>query len=251
MIFGTISRTVSGWMADYLQKPTGNYEPISVTPPDRLIHILEPGDILLVEGKSRISGAIKFLTQSTWSHAAIYVGDALETPDAQGNARTLIEADIKAGVIAVPLSKYFRFNTRICRPVGIGPQDMQQMIAFLADQIGGDYDLKNVVDLARYLLPKPPVPVRFRPPHVGLRQRRSDADDLFDLDRSRFPGNTLPNPAKCGKAGGVQPAAARRDRQRNPTYPPLQSIRTAGFRSVTLIPHRPNRPSMRASITNP
>ncbi len=36
--------------------------------------VIEPGDVLLVEGNNRISGIIKYLTQSTWSHAALYVG---------------------------------------------------------------------------------------------------------------------------------------------------------------------------------
>ena len=35
---------------------------------------LKPGDVLLVEGNNHISGVIKYLTQSTWSHAALYVG---------------------------------------------------------------------------------------------------------------------------------------------------------------------------------
>ena len=35
---------------------------------------LQPGDVLLVEGNTRISVAIKYLTQSTWSHAALYLG---------------------------------------------------------------------------------------------------------------------------------------------------------------------------------
>jgi hypothetical protein len=36
---------------------------------------LKPGDIVLVEANTRLSAIIKFLTQSTWSHAALYVGD--------------------------------------------------------------------------------------------------------------------------------------------------------------------------------
>ena len=38
---------------------------------------LRPGDVVLVEGHARISQVIMYLTQSSWSHAAIYVGDAL------------------------------------------------------------------------------------------------------------------------------------------------------------------------------
>jgi len=41
------------------------------TPSNRLLSCLEPADVLLVEGNSQISTAIKYLTQSTWSHAAL------------------------------------------------------------------------------------------------------------------------------------------------------------------------------------
>ncbi len=41
----------------------------------RLRAALRPGDVLLVEGGMKVSAAIKYLTQSTWSHAALYVGE--------------------------------------------------------------------------------------------------------------------------------------------------------------------------------
>ena len=36
------------------------------------------------------------------------------------------------------------------------------MLEFASSHIGVSYDLKNLLDLARYLLPAPPVPRRFR-----------------------------------------------------------------------------------------
>ena len=120
-----------------------------------------PGDILLVEGNQRISTVIKYLTQSTWSHAAVYIGDAVERTNGDEPC-CLIEADLTDGVIAVPLSKYASHNTRICRPVGLSDPDRSKVIEFLVDSIGTAYDLRNVIDLARYLLPTPPVPVRWR-----------------------------------------------------------------------------------------
>ena len=39
--------------------------------PSALRATLQPGDVLLVEGNNHISGVIKYLTQSTWSHAAL------------------------------------------------------------------------------------------------------------------------------------------------------------------------------------
>ena len=162
----SLRRSISLALARYLNKQIASYTSFSVTPIRRLRTILQPGDILLVEGNTRISTAIKYLTQSTWSHAAFYVGD-LAGPDGPQETM-LIEADIMNGVIAVPLSTYRNFNTRICRPVGLTDDDRQAAVDFMISKIGLQYDLKNVFDLARYLLPTPPVPVRWRRKMLAL-----------------------------------------------------------------------------------
>ena len=61
-------------IATYLQKPASGYEPFTPADPAALLATIKPGDILLIEGRDHISGIIKYLTQSTWSHAALYVG---------------------------------------------------------------------------------------------------------------------------------------------------------------------------------
>ena len=61
-------------IARYLQKPVHGYEPFTPSDPDALRQSLEPGDVLLVEGNNNISGVIKYLTQSTWSHSALMLG---------------------------------------------------------------------------------------------------------------------------------------------------------------------------------
>lgn len=146
----------------YLERKSDRYEPFSVTDPDTLKACLQPGDVLLVEGNKRISAIIKYLTQSTWSHAALYVGDAAGQTDEDGSPLCLIEALSEGGVVAVPLSKYAEFNTRICRPVGIDQDDANKVITFMVDSLGMQYDTQNVIDLMRYLISKPPVPVRWR-----------------------------------------------------------------------------------------
>jgi len=124
--------------------------------------VLQPADVLLVDGNQRISSAIKYLTQSTWSHAALFVGDALGSPPGGGEQASLIEANLEQGVVAVPLSKYTPFNVRVCRPVGITAADRRKVIEFMISHLGCGYDTRHVFDLARYLLPTPPVPVRWR-----------------------------------------------------------------------------------------
>mgnify|MGYP000885493243 FL=1 len=153
-----IGRAVARW----LQTESSGYQPYTPSDPETLHRTLQPGDILLVEGNQKISAAIKYLTQSTWSHSALYVGDALPEP-ANGSERPrLVEVNLGQGCVAVPLSKYQTYNTRICRPSGLTPEDRETVVDFMVGRLGTRYDMKNIFDMLRYFFPTPPVPVRWR-----------------------------------------------------------------------------------------
>lgn len=155
----TFLEKIGFWLARYLQKEVQGYKPASTTSIEKLKACLRIGDIILVEGNLRINVAIKYLTQSTWSHAAFYAGPLDGTsldPDC------LIEADVIKGVTSVPLSKYASQHTRICRAVGLSEEDREKLASFMIAKIGMKYDISNAIDLARYLLPQPPVPIRWR-----------------------------------------------------------------------------------------
>jgi hypothetical protein len=152
---------MGGRMARYLAQPVRGNQ-VATSTLEQLGATLKPGDVLLVEGNTRVSTAIKYLTQSTWSHAMFYIGDALGPPAPGEEPRVLVEAEMLYGIRAVPLSEVVGLNTRICRPVGLAKEDLQNVIKFAVSHIGGHYDLKNVIDLARYLIPTPPVPTRWR-----------------------------------------------------------------------------------------
>ncbi len=155
-------------LAAYLSRPSRSYEPLATVPPGQLRNALRPGDVLLVEGNTQIAVAIKYLTQSTWSHAAFYIGDRLARAADDPDPPALIEADVIAGVRAVPLSLYAQCHTRICRPVGLSRADLERITAAAVARIGDTYDLRNIIDLARYLLPTPPVPQRWRRRMIAL-----------------------------------------------------------------------------------
>ena len=158
---------IGGRLAEFLGKPRGTGEDFRGPDSDALLRALEPGDVLLVEGTSRISTAIRYLTQSTWSHATLYIGfdhSGVDVPD----AHCFIEADTRAGVRTTGISEYEGFNTRICRPVGVSNADRQRVIDHTMNRLGHQYDLRNIIDLARYLLPTPPVPSRFRRRMISL-----------------------------------------------------------------------------------
>jgi hypothetical protein len=115
----------------------------------------------LVEGNNRIAGIIKYLTQSTWSHAALYVGPVDGAVEPDGEPHVLIEANVGEGVTSAPLSKYFPYHTRLCRPVGLSWEDRTTVCRYAINRIGFGYDTKNIFDLMRYLFPLP-VPQRWR-----------------------------------------------------------------------------------------
>ena len=162
-MLGGIGRAI----AQYLERAEEGYEPFTPSDPELLRANLQPGDVLLVEGNNNISGIIKYLTQSTWSHAALYVGPIGERTTTDGEPLVLVEANLGEGVVGAPLSKYFKFHTRICRPVGLTDDDLARVCTYAAERIGFDYDVKNIFDLMRYLIPLP-VPQRWRRRMIAL-----------------------------------------------------------------------------------
>ena len=160
-------------MVDYLTGTVSNYQRRIPNDLTRLAQTLRPGDVLLVEGNARISQIIMYLTQSSWSHAAMYVGDALLRwggseadlalerfgPEA---AQLLIESDLRTGVAVIPLSRYLGQNLRICRPTALRPDSLDRVLVEMFQHLGVHYDHRNTLDLARYLIPFHLVPRWFR-----------------------------------------------------------------------------------------
>jgi len=161
-IVDRIANWMGGILSRYLTQTSDARSTAAPVDPVRLMACLKPGDVLLVEGKTRVSVAIKYLTQSTWSHAALYAGNATGQSDAKGLPLCFLEADIREGVRAVSIDQYIGLNCRVCRPIGLSQAEVDTVIAYVMRRMGHRYDLKNVFDLARYLFPTPPVPVRWR-----------------------------------------------------------------------------------------
>src|SRR5216683_1360355 len=151
-VMGVVLDTIGKLIAGYLQKEIPGYEPFTPSDPEHLRGVIEPGDVMLVEGNNRVSGIIKYLTQSTWSHAALFVGPIAGASEPDGEPHVLIEANIGEGVTSAPLSKYYPYHTRLCRPVGLSFEDRNTVCRYAINRIGVGYDTKNIVDLMRYLI---------------------------------------------------------------------------------------------------
>jgi Permuted papain-like amidase enzyme, YaeF/YiiX, C92 family len=142
-------------LARYLEKQRQGDNDFTVTNVAALERSLEPGDVVLVEGNSCISGIIKYLTQSNWSHAALYVGRISGAHTPNGDPHVLVEAEVSEGVVSSPLSKYCSYNTRICRPVGLTDDERHLVCSYAIERIGFGYDCRNLFGLMRHLIPLP------------------------------------------------------------------------------------------------
>jgi len=53
---------------------------------------------------------------------------------------------------------YCLMHHRICRPVDLSEEEIYRISDYLISSIGYEYDFKNIFDLARYFIQRPPVP---------------------------------------------------------------------------------------------
>lgn len=158
-------KNLGSYLADFLTKEPNkkltlnSYYQVSI---DEIKPILRPCDVILIEGKSRVSKAIQFITESNWSHAAIFIGKFKNYEDC------LIEVKLTDGCIHTDLNYYSNYNIRVCRPMFLNSLMKKNMLKFLKNKIGVTYDLKNIFDLMRYIYPNPPVPKKFRRNLIGI-----------------------------------------------------------------------------------
>lgn len=141
---------------------------------ERIRYEIRPCDVLLFEGRSRISEAIKSITQSSWSHSALYLGrfHDIENKNAreivsrhykgEPDDQLLLEGVMGKGTVITSLNEYKKDHIRICRPRGLSPVDAQKVISKSTTNLGKDYDVRQIIDLARFLLPWGIFPRRWR-----------------------------------------------------------------------------------------
>jgi hypothetical protein len=172
-MFSRLSNWISSAFINWLtfDRP---YEGAPLCDFERICYEVRPCDVLLIEGRSRVSDIIRAITQSSWSHAALYIGRIHDIEDPkirnllathfQGSPDTqlIIEGMMGQGTIISKLTSYQHDHIRLCRPRGLSRRDAQQVIAFAMHKLGTAYDVRQVFDLARFLLPWTIMPRRFR-----------------------------------------------------------------------------------------
>ena len=159
------------WLNDI---PKGNQNMQAINNFDHLLRDLRPADVILFEGRSRVSEVIKIITLSPWTHAALYIGRMNEIHDPDTLARVknnyngdpskplVIESLLGFGTVINPLDEYTEDNLRICRPDVLSFDDQNKVVHFATEHLGMCYDVRQLLDLARFMFPYAILPRRWR-----------------------------------------------------------------------------------------
>ncbi len=168
-MFTLLKKSIISWLLR--KSPLPEY-PLSDF--ERIRYEIKPCDVVLVEGRSRVSNVIKLITQSSWSHAALYIGRIHEVEDIElreqlckyytgsPDQQLIIESELGTGTAVRPLTEYEGEHIRLCRPRGLAYQDAQKVVNYSIRQLGLPYDVRQIFDLARLLFPWVILPRKWR-----------------------------------------------------------------------------------------
>ena len=139
---------LSSFLARFLAQPLKHRGAMPAADAQTLVSLLRPGDVLLTEGNSRAAALVRSVTGSAWAHVSMYVGPLDKGPD----PRCIVEADIAAGVRAVPLSEFKGQRARLLRPIGLDDVARRRLAQWVVGRIGDPYDISHAWQLAKRLL---------------------------------------------------------------------------------------------------
>lgn len=152
-------------MVDWLMTDNDDFKTSSGSDFMRLEEKVCLGDVLLVQGRSRVSNIISLMTKSIWTHSALYLGEIerIQNPELKTlikshysgleNVKLIVESLLDQGVIVAPLSNYRHDHIRICRASGLPAKDAEQLLMAAAQYLGQKYNAQQIFDLAKLLLP--------------------------------------------------------------------------------------------------
>jgi len=167
-----LSSRVAASIADWLN---GESQPLGPPRNDfaRLCEHLQPADVVLVEGRTRVSAVIGSVTLSAWTHAALCVGRLEELADnsetqrlrAEGvsaDTMLVLEAELGRGVHLSSIERYAREHLRLCRPRELSRSDARALVGFTLARLGTPYNVRQIADLLRFFFPYSLLPRHWR-----------------------------------------------------------------------------------------
>lgn len=202
-------------LIDWLSKATEPKDAL-LSDFDRIRGELTPCDVILVEGRSKADNALKTITESEWSHAALYIGRLIDLEDkdlrthitnyfdVEADTPLIIETRMGQGSIVSPLSSLEREHLRICRPKGLAEKDAQQVVRYAISRLGSYTNILQPFDLLRFFMFWSLTPRNWRRPlfryTAGKHTKSASAALIAEcFDFIQFP--ILPLVKKAGNNG--------------------------------------------------
>ena len=198
-------------LGNWLVRKLGNFLLTNTTPSrsylcdfSRICHEVRSADVLLIEGRNRISGIVQRITQSPWSHAALYIGHIHNLDDpklrefVQQNYKgspsdqLLVEAMIGQGTIIVPITKYKNEHIRVCRPTGLSHLDAQKVLLYAVNSIGRHYSIRHFFDLGRFILSSKFIPRQWRSSLFNQKAGKAEQDICSAMIAKAFASVKFP-----------------------------------------------------------
>ena len=157
-----LERRVTAWLVMERKKE----EVLSPINFERLLDEVRMGDVLLVEGRTRVAYAVRNITSSVWTHSALVIGslDKIRDPALRSVARgylqadeleapLIVESELGRGTIVSSTLRYRDHHVRLCRPRGLSYRDARRVSTYALLHLGADYNVRQILDLARFLVP--------------------------------------------------------------------------------------------------
>ncbi len=166
-------RNLATFIIHWLTK-TGEPKDHGLSDFEKMRFELKPCDVLLVQGRGRVDKVIQSISQSIWSHAALYIGRPMDIEDQdlktiiqhfyQGPNDTplLAESKLGEGITIKPLLSYEHEHIRVCRPKSLNEKQIQQITRFAVNRLGSHRGGSNLFDLLRFFFPWGLLPFRWR-----------------------------------------------------------------------------------------
>ena len=126
---------------------------------------LKACDVLLIDGRGHADKVIQSISQSRWSHAALYIGRLLDIADQDlktiiqhfytgpKDTPLIVESRLGDGICVRPLQQYEHEHIRICRPKSLSKKEANQVIRFAINRLGSYKSGANIFDLVRFFVP--------------------------------------------------------------------------------------------------
>ena len=131
------------WMQQETPRPA-----LHLSDTDRLRHLIQPCDVLLLDGCTRLDNRFRALTGSRWTRVGLYLGRLHDIRDpslratvteylpCEPDTQLVLISTAERGLTLMPLTSLAGEHLRLCRPRGLSGEDPQAVVRYALSRLG-------------------------------------------------------------------------------------------------------------------